>query len=186
MPVHPPALRLLGTPTRRLSLVVRTALLLVFVLALALGQVGCANMETGSHEVETTQVPPPPMDNYYDFDDVPVPQEMELETKESFILETPNEKSGVMVFSGPVEIQSLRDYYINSMAREGWTMRSAIKSSRTILVFEKPARYCIVTLQDNRFKTSMEIWVTPRSGALGAPMPAFGDGPVYNEQPLPQ
>ncbi|TVM16648.1 hypothetical protein DPQ33_11655 [Oceanidesulfovibrio indonesiensis] len=156
--------------------------LLVLVLASSLlFAAACSHFQTGSAESQpSTNATPQTMDNYYDFDDIPVPQEMELQGDASFILETPTERSGVMVFKGKVEIQSLRNYYINNMARENWNMRSAIKSSRTILVFEKPGRYCIVTMMDGRFSTQMEIWVTPRTNGYSEPMGSSS----FSEQPL--
>ncbi len=141
----------------------------------------CSHFQTANGETQpSSDAAPQTMDNYYDFDDIPVPQEMKLQGDESFILETPSERSGVMVFEGKVEIQSLRSYYINNMARENWNMRSAIKSSRTILVFEKPGRYCIITMMDGRFSTQMEIWVTPRSNGYAEPMGSSS----FSEQPL--
>lgn len=162
-------------------------LLVAFLAGMLLTLPACSyfqksNSSTSSASAEAAPQPQT-MDNYYDFDDIPVPQEMELQGDDSFILETPTERSGVMVFKGKVEIQSLRNYYINNMARENWTMRSAIKSSRTILVFEKPGRYCIITMTDGQFSTQMEIWVTPRANGYSEPM-GTSSSSSFSEQPL--
>lgn len=133
-----------------------TALLLVLLA------VSCAQMQPGG----TTPPPPPEQeqaDFYYDFDDILVPREMELQSNDSFILETPTMKSGVMVFTGKVEITSLTNYFINNMMKDNWQLRSAFKSNRTILVFEKMDRYCIMNITDDKFTTLLEIWVSPRS-----------------------
>lgn len=163
-------------------------LLVALLAGLLLSLPACSYFQksgSSSTTSEPSEVAPQPqtMDNYYDFDDIPVPQEMALQGDDSFILETPTERSGVMVFKGKVEIQSLRNYYINNMARENWTMRSAIKSSRTILVFEKPGRYCIVTMTDGQFSTQMEIWVTPRANGYSDPMGSPSSS-SFSEQPL--
>ena len=98
---------------------------------------------------------------YYDFDDIMVPEEMDLDIDESFVIETPDQKSGVMVFDGNVEIRSLTDYFINNMPRDNWQMLSAFRSARTILVFKKDNRSCVVNITDSNFTTLLEIWVSP-------------------------
>ena len=98
---------------------------------------------------------------YYDFDDILIPEDMSIDMDESFVIETPGHKSGVMVFDGQVEIRSLTDYFIDSMARDNWTLRSAFRSARTILVFEKAARFCVINITDSSFNTLLEIWVSP-------------------------
>ncbi|GAB7079468.1 hypothetical protein [Megalodesulfovibrio paquesii] len=115
----------------------------------------------------TAAPPPPPAENYYDFNDVAVPQEMKLQLSDSFILETPTTRTGVMAFSGKVEANSLRNYYINTMVKDGWAMRSAIKSNRSILLFEKPGKYAVIIITDGTLKTGLEIWVLPQSGSIG-------------------
>lgn len=134
---------------------------LLFLLTL----ISCAHTDGGGEETYSEM--PPASENtdfYYDFDDILVPKEMDLLTKESFILETPSSKSGVMVFRGKVEISSLTNFFINNMMKDNWQLRSAFKSQRTILVFEKPDRYCVINITDDKFYTFLEIWVAPRSG----------------------
>ncbi len=115
---------------------------------------------------------PGPTDFYYDFDDILVPKEMELQTNESFILETPNQKTGVMVFEGKVEILSLTSFFINNMNKDGWSLLSAFKSNRTILVFEKIDRICVMNITNGKFSTLLEIWVSPRSNSNASVPPA--------------
>lgn len=107
------------------------------------------------------------MDNYYDFNDVAVPQEMNLQLSDSFILETPTARTGVMTFTGKVDANSLRNYYVHTMTKDGWTLKSAIKSNKSILLFEKPGKYAVVIITDGTLKTRLEIWVTPEAGAIG-------------------
>ncbi len=99
---------------------------------------------------------------YYEFDDILVPQEIELQADSSFLLETPTTKAGVLVFEGKVERISLTNFFINNMPKDNWTMTSAIKGMRTILIFEKPMRYGIINITDSTYTTRVEIWVSPR------------------------
>ncbi len=129
----------------------------------------CAQSQyaTSAAPADQSAPPPPPQEPtafYYDFDDILIPKEMDLKAADSFILETPQFKSGVMVFSGKIEVNSLTDFFIANMTKDNWSMRSAFRSSRTILVFEKAQRYCIINITDEKFKTLVEIWVSPFTG----------------------
>lgn len=142
----------------------QASFLRILALLLLITTASCAQMQSNS---ASNGAPPAPenegADYYYDFDDILVPSEMELQTADSFILETPQSKSGVMVFKGKVEILSLTNFFINNMMKDNWQMRSAFKSNRTILVFEKVDRYCIMNITDEKFSTLLEIWVSPRN-----------------------
>lgn len=100
---------------------------------------------------------------YYDFNDILVPLEMELDPDNSFVIETPSEKSGLMIFSGKVEFRSLTDFFVNNMQSDGWRLLSSLRSSRTIVIFEKDTRYCIMSITNSKFDTGLEIWISPRS-----------------------
>ncbi len=99
---------------------------------------------------------------YYDFDDILIPREMKLQHKLSFVFEGPHVKTGVLVFKGRVDPVSLTTFFINNMMKDGWQLSSSFKYRRTILVFTKPDRDCIINIIDDRLSTSMEIWIAPK------------------------
>ena len=99
---------------------------------------------------------------YYDFDDILVPRDMELQPRSSFVLETPGVKAGVLVFKGRVDPISLTSFFTNNMLKDGWQMSSSFRYQRTIMVFTKPDRDCIINIQDGRISTTMEIWIAPK------------------------
>ncbi|MFP4657561.1 MAG: hypothetical protein ACLFMP_02610, partial [Desulfonatronovibrionaceae bacterium] len=126
---------------------------------------GCtASKDNGAQE--EPDVPPPSeeeaLNNYYDFDDIPVPKEMEIRSDDSILFQSPNLKAGAVVFEGRVEAISLFDFFLNNMPKENWNLRSYFKYGRYIMVFEKPNKDCIIRIIDHRFKTELQIWVTPR------------------------
>lgn len=136
------------------------ALALLAMTACASKQAGPADdqaMHSGpqTHHAETSS-------HYYDFNDVLIPREMELQPKLSFVFEGPSVKAGVLVFKGRVDPVSLTNFFISNMIKDGWQLSSSFKYRRTILVFTKPDRDCIINIIDDRFTTSMEVWVAPR------------------------
>jgi len=98
---------------------------------------------------------------YYDFGDVPVPPELSLNTKSSFVYQTSGFSAGVLVLKGSVELGSLIDFFENNMARDNWRTVSTFKSPRTLLLFQKESRWCVINITDDKYSTHVEIWVAP-------------------------
>lgn len=109
---------------------------------------------------------------YHAFDDILVPREMELQPRLSFVFEGQQVKAGVLVFKGRVDPVSLTNFFINNMLKDGWQLSSSFKYRRTILVFTKPDRDCIINIIDDRFSTTLEIWIAPKEARASAFSPA--------------
>lgn len=106
---------------------------------------------------------------YYDFNDIMIPRAMTLQPRQSFIYGGPQARAGLMVFKGRVDPVSLSNFFVNNMAADGWHLSSSLRSKRTILVFTKPGRNCIVNIVDGRFTTTLEIWVAPEEAGGSSP-----------------
>jgi len=96
---------------------------------------------------------------YYDFKDVPVPKEMEINRDKSFIFQTTEFASGLLTFSGRVELDSLISFFRVKLPEDGWRFLSAIKSPKTIMFFQKENRFCVITIISKTFTTEAEILV---------------------------
>jgi hypothetical protein len=115
-----------------------------------------------------------PVPVYYDFDDVLVPSELKIDKKASFVYATPNFASGVLVMDGYVDADSLVAFFKENMAKDGWFLRSSFRYRRTILVYQKGNRDCLITIVDELTRTHVEIWVAQNVvGVEGGP-PAGG------------
>jgi len=98
---------------------------------------------------------------YYDFGDVRVPEELKVDNRSSFVYRTEGFSAGVLVLEGRVEIYSLIGFFENSMANDNWTAISSFKSPRTIMLFQKENRWCVINITERQFSTHVEIWVAP-------------------------
>ena len=101
---------------------------------------------------------------YYDFGDVLVPRELKLNAKASFVYQTSGFTAGVLIFESKVERVSLIEFFDNNMVKDNWQAVSAFKSPRTLLLFQKENRWCVINITDNSWDTMVEIWVAPFSG----------------------
>ncbi len=135
-------------------------MLLSFFMVIA----GCAGLENKSSQPSSSASTPKdegPVPLYYDFGDVLIPSELKINKKTSFVFQTPGLSAGVLSLKGRVESTSLIAFFENNMAKDAWKKVSSFKSPRTILMFQKANRWCVINITDGDFNTSVEIWVAP-------------------------
>jgi len=105
---------------------------------------------------------------YYDFGDVLVPSELKVDRDSSFVYRTPGFSAGVLVLKGRVEMSSLIAFFENNMTKDNWQPVSSFKSPRTIMLFHKENRWCVINISEKEFNTHVEIWVAPTSTEAGS------------------
>ena len=102
---------------------------------------------------------------YYDFDDVLIPKELKLDRDSSFVFESTGVTAGVLVLEARVDLNSLINFFEINMRKDNWRIISTFKSERTLLLFHKENRWCVINITDTSmsYKTRVEIWVAPAS-----------------------
>lgn len=96
---------------------------------------------------------------YYDFEDIPIPSELKLDTKKSRVFQSSNITSGVLVFNGYVEVNSLINFFKDSMVKDNWQAKGSFKlHPKTVLLFEKKNKRSIFIIEETYFNTHVEIW----------------------------
>ncbi|ETR71844.1 MAG: lipoprotein [Candidatus Magnetoglobus multicellularis str. Araruama] len=119
-----------------------------------------------------------PTSLYYDFGDVLIPKELKIVQEPSFIYRTGGYACGLMILKGRVELTSLINFFSNNMVKDNWRLLSTFKSPRTLLLFQKDNRWCIITITEGRFTMSTEvaIWVAPTGAQAGTGTMGQPDG----------
>lgn len=147
----------------------------VFLLILS----GCASQNKPADAGSGVGPLPSPVSSY---DDIKVPPEMSLDTKKSLTINTESFHGGVLIFSGYVEVQSLKDYMTRSMKNDNWRHVGEASYDNVLLAFTKPNKTCILVIEGGSFgkvgKTKMEMYVTV-DAAAGKQLNPFGE-PVNN------
>ena len=107
---------------------------------------------------------------YRDFDDILIPEAMQVNRQMSTVFETPTISAGVLSLGGRLKPDALIAFFKTNMTKDNWTLVSMFKGPRSILQFEKGNRWCAITLTDNRYgyKTQIEIWVIPKIEAASS------------------
>ncbi len=142
--------------------------LMVWLLALMFLPVACSTTPTttdGSPAREKNDKKAP---LYYDFGDVLVPRELKLETDSSFVYHTSGFTAGVLVFKSRADLTSLVAFFENNMSKDNWQAIGIFKSPRTLLLYRKENRWCVINVTDGQFSSQVEIWVAPFSDISGA------------------
>jgi len=99
---------------------------------------------------------------YYDFEDIQIPNELKLDTKNSRVFQSPNLQAGGLVLDGYVEVKSLNNFFKDAMARDNWQAKGNFKlPPKTVLLFEKKNKRSVFYIEETMFNTRVEIWVIP-------------------------
>jgi hypothetical protein len=102
-----------------------------------------------------------------DFPDVPIPQELSRSDGDCFVFQSGQLNVGLLTVKGlRVDVGSLISFYKAAMVRENWKPRGGFYAKRTVLIFEKPDKTCVINIYEQMFRTYVEIYVAPMSGAV--------------------
>jgi hypothetical protein len=138
--------------------------LVVIVMALVLLS-GCSALKSkpsssGSGSMAAAPAKAENAPTYYDFGDVLIPHEMKIDKKESFVFRSPGMTVGMLSIKGRVDSHSLADFFANKLPVDGWHMVSSIEGQRTMMLFQKNNRWCVINIAEGGLSTTAEIFVS--------------------------
>jgi len=125
------------------------------------GQQQQTSAPTGTSAVTPSPSAPRPL--FYDFPDIPVPQELDLQPKESYVVQSGALRTGLLTLRGRVDLNSLINFFQMAMPREHWKPKGYFRYQRSVLIFEKPDKTCVIRLYEGMIYSYVEIFVTPAS-----------------------
>ncbi len=125
---------------------------------------GCAKKDLWSSGEEGTENLTPESLPYFtnDFRDILVPSELQWDRSGSMSIKTESFAGGVLKFTGRVEVNSLTDFFVNSMSKNNWKLVGSAKYKNILLAFTKPEKnsMIIITESDLMRKTDVYIYIT--------------------------
>lgn len=137
---------------------------LIVMAALLFLTTGCTYFQKDKQHTETpvaVKQDPGRVPLYYDFGDVLIPGELKIDKKSSFVFGAANSSAGVISLKGRVEISSLLSFFSSNMQKDNWKEIAFFKSTRSVIIYEKTNRYCVINISEKQFYTYVEIWVAP-------------------------
>lgn len=135
--------------------------IMVVLFFLIAGCAGSKGKKKSSTPQVTKQQDTGPSPSYYDFGDVLIPSELKMDKKTSFVFRTSSFSAGVLSLKGRVEVNSLIDFFNNNMVKDNWREVASFKSHRSVMLYQKENRWCVINIKENDFNTHVEIWVAP-------------------------
>ena len=98
---------------------------------------------------------------HYSFNDILIPSELTVDESDSFVFETAGFNAGTLFLSGYVDVKSLETFFTENMPKDGWQLKSVFRFPKTVLLFEKPEKACIIEIYEKMVLTRVELWVAP-------------------------
>jgi len=138
----------------------RLAAVLSLVILVGLVWTGCSTVKERDETATGQDVG---VGKYYHFDDILVPKDLNLDSDESFVYETPQFKAGSMVFKKwRLEPASLIDFFTYHMERDNWKLLNSFRGKESVLNFTKPEKTCTIKISESWYGTTrVEIQVGP-------------------------
>lgn len=115
--------------------------------------------------------PPPstysgPRPQFFDFPDIPIPAELDLISKDSYVFQAGQFKAGVLSLKGRVDLNSVINFFQMAMPRENWKPKGGFRYRRSVLIYEKADKTCIIHLHENMLYCFVDIYVAPSGGQI--------------------
>jgi len=135
---------------------------LLMMLLLSSVWMGCSS-NVKETRGETTEGSNMGVGKYYYFDDILIPQELSYDEDESFVYETPQFKTGSMVFTKwRLDPNSLVDFFTVYMEKDNWKLVNSFRGAESTLNFSKPDKACAIKIFEKWYGTTVvEIRVGP-------------------------
>ena len=109
-----------------------------------------------------TSAPAPEPYNPVDFTDLLIPGELEWRRDKSVSINTASFTGGILNFSGRVEVNSLTEFFVNGMKKDGWTMIGSVKSEDVLMAYTKEKASCLIKIDEGGTlgKTEVNVYIT--------------------------
>lgn len=100
-----------------------------------------------------------------DFSDLLIPGELEWRRDKSLSINTESFTGGVLNFTGRVEVNSLTEFFLNGMKKDGWSVIGTVKSENVLMAFIKEKTSCLIKIDDGGAlsKTEVNIYTTRKN-----------------------
>lgn len=92
---------------------------------------------------------PPVSNTISSHGDILLPAELKWDKDKSMAIKTDSFTGGIYQYSGRLEVDSLKEFIIASMANNKWKLVGEATYKSTMLAFIKPHKTCMVTLSES-------------------------------------
>ena len=101
---------------------------------------------------------------FLDFNDIPIPPELDVQSKNSYVFQSGQMKAGFLTLRGRVDSNSVMNFFVSALPREGWRLKGQFRYNRSLLIFDKPDKTCVILMKEETYYTYVDIYVSPVAG----------------------
>lgn len=101
---------------------------------------------------------------FLDFNDIPIPPELDVQSKDSYVFQSGQVKMGFLTLRGRVNSNSVMDFFISALPSQGWRLKGQFRYNRSLLIFDKPDKTCVILMNEKTYYTYVNIYVSPVVG----------------------
>jgi hypothetical protein len=134
---------------------------IIFSLFMSLSLVGCAGSDSGSgDDLDASSGSEQAQPFYHSFyNKVLLPSGLSMDKKESSFVKTDSFTGGNVRFTGNLELDSLGQFFTNTMPKNGWKNVYGSQGAEILQAYTKESATCIIKITETSFKTTVDIYV---------------------------
>ncbi len=102
-----------------------------------------------------------PKAKFLDFNDIPIPNEIAVQAKNSYVFQSGPIKMGFLTLRGRVDSNSVINFFVSALPHQGWRLKAQFRYNRSLLIFDKPDKVCVILMKEETYYTYVEIYVSP-------------------------
>ncbi len=119
---------------------------------------GCSSLNLGQSSTQSEGTNS--MQSYFPtkFRDFEVPNELKVDSGKTLIINTSSFNGGIVALTGRLEVESLTDYFTQSMQKNGWKLTGEAHYKNVLIAFSKSNKNCIITIYEGELGTSTKVF----------------------------
>ncbi len=94
------------------------------------------------------------------YKEILLPHGLTMDKKETSFVKTQSFTGGNVRFTGSLEVDSLGQFFVNSMPKNGWKSVYSQQGSEVLQAYTKDHATCIIKITETSFKTTVDIYVS--------------------------
>jgi hypothetical protein len=97
------------------------------------------------------------------FEDVPVPEGLEMVHKRSFVFQSGDLEVGFLIYKGRLMPEEAAQFFVDTLPRAGWNLLDVLEYDDITIMFERPDKNLIVHISPKFMGCVARIRLTPKS-----------------------
>ena len=147
----------------------KTSTILMLILPILMISSGCTTLspedsaaDSGQPQIQAAEEPTYEPYHPSGFDNLLIPGELTWNRKDSTVINTDSFAGGILNFTGRVEVNSLTEFFINTMKKNGWTLKGSLRSEDVLLAFTRAGGTCLIKIRAGGIAkaTSVDVYVS--------------------------